>query len=556
MFDRDTQLPKIWLAVPLMILLGALALVWVLAMMNSLFNYRSPLADRPPEPGPAWSEALTRRVVFVLIDGLREDTSRDTEIMPVLNRLRQQGASAVMHSRPPSYSAPGYSVLLTGAWPELSTGPAMNLPYDDYTSLSQETLFGAAHSVGLNTALSGFNWFEKLVPQGVVDQSFYTPGEDQTADRDVVDAALPWLEQGEAALLLVHLDQVDYAGHHEGGPRDRRWAAAASRVDSLLGEIALRLDLSRDTLFIASDHGHIDRGGHGGYEAVTLVEPFVLAGAGVIPGDYGDVQMVDVAPTLAALLGAGLPAGSQGRVLQEMLDLSPEAVDALPAATLAQQSRLLAAYRHGIGASDSATPDPKEKTAPAIVAAFQDTLQQDRLTRLRRERLPRALLALLVTLLPAAVIWRRRTPLIRWLGGGALLYLLLYHLAYTRLEGRTYSLSSVSGVNSVISSVAVTAAGAFLLAWLLTSWFSGGFGSGARQAAAKTLTLTLGVLYLLTLLLVWGYALNGAVTTWALPDYRSQFLAFLALLQIPAVGLSGLLLAAFSAWLGRSRERA
>ena len=55
--------------------------------------------------------------------------------MPFLNELRQQGASATMHSQPPSFSAPGYSVLLIGAWPDLSDGPAINPEYGELPGL-------------------------------------------------------------------------------------------------------------------------------------------------------------------------------------------------------------------------------------------------------------------------------------------------------------------------------------------------------------------------------------------------------------------------------------
>ena len=51
--------------------------------------------------------------------------------MPILNQLRVQGASAMMHSQVPSYSSPGYSTILTGAWPYLNDGPVFNLDYED-----------------------------------------------------------------------------------------------------------------------------------------------------------------------------------------------------------------------------------------------------------------------------------------------------------------------------------------------------------------------------------------------------------------------------------------
>ncbi len=199
------------------LLIIAAAPLWALSMIGSMFDFRSPLKDTPPLPGSATGRPVSRQIVFVLIDALRLDTSLDAGVMPNLNRLRQQGASAVSHSRPLSYSQPGYTTLLTGAWPEISDGPAANLDYAEIRMFSQDDLFSAAHRAGLKTGVSGYDWFEKLIPRTSIDVSFYTRGEDEEADRDVVDAALPWLGK-EVALVLIHIDQVDYAGHHEGGP--------------------------------------------------------------------------------------------------------------------------------------------------------------------------------------------------------------------------------------------------------------------------------------------------------------------------------------------------
>ena len=228
---------------------------------------------------------------------------------------------------------------------------------------------------GLKTAISGYYWFEKLVPQDAVDAGFYTPGEDRLADNQVVAAALPWLAIGDYQLVLIHLDQVDYAGHHEGGPQDPRWDEAAHRADDLIRQIAATLDLTQDTLLVVSDHGQIDRGGHGGDELVTLTEPFVLAGAGVVPGRYADIQMVDVAPTLAALLGTNLPASTQGRPLVEMLEQTPEQLAALQERSVAQQASLLAAYSKAIG-------EPVKSPADGTVATAQRLLEDARSNRL------------------------------------------------------------------------------------------------------------------------------------------------------------------------------
>jgi hypothetical protein len=55
------------------------------------------------------------------------------------------------------------------------------------------------------------------------------------------------------------------------------------------------------------------------YEYDTHV-PLILAGAGVRPGTYnGNVDIADLAPTLANLIGIDAPVGNEGRPLTEIL---------------------------------------------------------------------------------------------------------------------------------------------------------------------------------------------------------------------------------------------
>ncbi len=515
------------------------AFIWATGLIDSVYAYRSPLHDNPPTPGKPVGPPLTRSVVFVLVDALRLDTSLKPDIMPFLNELRSQGAWAVMHSRPPSYSDPSYSVLLTGAWPDLSDGPTFNVPYEETPTLTQDNIFLAAKRNGLNTALSGYYWFEKLVPQQAVDVSFYTPGEDQAADRQVVDAALPWLEGSEHNLVLIHLDQVDYAGHYEGGPRDPRWEAAARRADDMIREIASQLDLSRDTLFVASDHGQIDQGGHGGHEPVLLLEPFVLVGAGVIPGEYGDVNMVDVAPTLSVLVGANIPAATQGHVLEEMLTLSEVHKNALPSVTYDQQKQLLEAYQRAIGVEIEQAP-PMKTSAGQVVDDFQAALEATRWDRLRSERLGRAVLASALFLLPLVfLIWKRGKD-IAFMLVGALFYHVLFHFRYATLDRLPYSLSWVDSQEALIQYIGVTAAIALGLVWsmiwlALKAWLR-----KPQQAAEFGLGLTLTVIYSLSLPPLWSFVLNGAFVTWTLPDFPSLYLGFISVLQILVVAVLGL----------------
>ncbi len=525
------------------LLTAVLAGAWAAMTVNSLFNYRSPLRTSPPAPGQSLGHPLTRRVVYVLIDALRDDTSRQADVMPYLNELRARGASATMHSRPPSWSQTGYSVLLIGAWPDVSDGPAFNLDYADIPTFTQDNIFSAAHRAGLKTAVSGYNWFEKLIPQADVSASFYTPGEDKAADRAVVDAVLPWLRSSDYQFVLIHIDQVDYAGHHEGGPQGPGWKAAARRADDLLREIVAPLDLSQDTVLVTSDHGQIDRGGHGGSDPITLLEPFVLVGAGVKPGPAGDVQMVDVAPTLATLLGTNLPATAQGRPRGEMLALDPEQASRMYAAWSAQQAQMANAYLAALGIP----PIPRSDADPA---AYQVTIADLKAARLSGERLVRVPLVVILWLIPLALLVARRSRAVAWAVGGALVYLVLFNVRYALLDHLVYSFSTIEDPTSLALYIAVTSILAMAIVWVIVLASGGGFRQGGRHAAEYTLLLAAVTLYALSLPVGFSLALNGPAATWTLPDLASLYLALLSAIQLIAVGIGALVLTGLAALIG------
>ena len=93
-------------------------------------------------------QPVVKKVIFIVIDALRDDTSRK---LPALNRLREQGASRVAVVGQPSFSLPGWTVMGTGAWQEQS-GFTTNFPE---RHLDIDTIFLAAKREGL-TRGSGF----------------------------------------------------------------------------------------------------------------------------------------------------------------------------------------------------------------------------------------------------------------------------------------------------------------------------------------------------------------------------------------------------------------
>ena len=539
-----------WIALSIiaLVLIAYGSFVWVNALMDSIFAYRSPLQASPPAPGAPLGQQLTSRVVLVVVEALREDTARSPEVMPFLDQLRSRGTWATMHGQPPSYSQPTWTTIGAGAWSDINDGAPINVDTDKVWPWTQDHIFAAARRAGYKTAVSGYVWWGTYITPGQRDAGFFTPGEDDAADRDVINAAMPWLTGGGYQLVLIHLDQVDYAGHYEGGPRDPRWNAAARRVDDMIKQISGALNYDSDTLIVISDHGQIDRGGHGGKDPVTLVQPLVMAGAGVKPGRYPDAQLVDIAPTIAVLLGTNLPASGEGRPLTQMLKVDATRQAQIHAAWSAQQDAVATAYEKAIGvARQLLTADA---TAHARMIAARNAREAS-------ERWPRVVVALAVALIGLGVlIWKRsRNVLMLFLG--AVLYVLVYNFIFAVITGNVYSLSTVplSGATGLTIDVAVYTLIAAVLAWLAAMLLSGAFRRGALHAAQATYGFAFVTIYLLSWPVLLGLAVNGATATWRLPDFLLAFLHFTNLMQAMFVAVSALLLSGVAALVGWRMKR-
>lgn len=533
-----------WIAVSIigLLLIAYGSFTWVNGLLDSVFAYRSPLHAAPPAPGAPLGQPLTSRVVLVVVDALRDDTSLKPEVMPFLDQLRHQGAWATMHSQPPSYSQPAWTTIVTGAWPEINDAAPINVDTDKISPWTQDHIFAAAKRAGYKTAVSGYQWWGKYLSPNLYDAAYLTASEDEAGDHDVVNAAMPWLTGGGYQLVLIHIDQVDYAGHYEGGPRDPRWNAAAARTDGLIKQIAGALDWNRDTLIVVSDHGQIDRG-HGGQDPIALVEPFVMAGRGVKPGQYPDVQQVDIAPTMAVLLGANIPASSVGKPLLQMLNVDASREAQVTAAWNAQQDLVATAYEKAIGVAQQASVSGT--TAYARMVAARDARDSN-------EVWPRRISALVVALAGAGILIWRRSRNAAMLFLAAIVYVLVYNLIFAVIAGNVYSLSAVpsSGATGLTVEIAEFTLIAVIVAWLAAMLLSGAFRRGALAAAQATYGLAFVTIYLLFLPALIGFAVNGAVTTWRLPDFLLAFLHFSNLMQAMFVAVLGIVLSGVAAFVG------
>lgn len=223
------------------------------------------------------------RLVWILVDGLRLDASRE---MPVLNRLRAEGADVSAKAEVPTYSGPNFVAQASGLEPAAS-GVLTN-GYAGEVAL--DSVFRRAKLAGLRTAVVTTDHDRSL-------SRTYASWTDQVYVGDD-DLHLP-----AADLVLAHIGYVDRAAHQHGAASGA-YRAAVARADDVIGRIARTLDPAHETLVVTSDHGHLDDGGHGGTERAVVRIPFVLWGAGVVPGPRSG-RGRDVGPTIASVLGVG-----------------------------------------------------------------------------------------------------------------------------------------------------------------------------------------------------------------------------------------------------------
>lgn len=315
----------------LMAALGLGALKAVLMAVPNL-NLRRPVSElaAPPADEPATGKG---RVLFVVTDGLRMDTAWE---QPFLGELRARGAVAELWVDPPSYSSAQYVSFLTGV-PPVDSGVRtnVNLPRVLLDNIPRQVRATGRMAIQLGDEV---DWWRTLFGDDFDSTRLVSP-------RAIVDEARTAMPAAD--FVLIHLCAVDEAGHKHGA-RSKQYAAAAADVDARLREIALAWGWPENSLVVVSDHGHMPDGGHGGEERDVRQAWMIGSGPGFVAGAHvASARPVDVAPTLAALLGVPAPANAHGRTLVELLTVDAAVAERLVDADTRRQEVALSAATAG-----------------------------------------------------------------------------------------------------------------------------------------------------------------------------------------------------------------
>jgi hypothetical protein len=548
----------VWFAtgLALAICLGGAYAAYLLAgySWDQVVEYRTPFGDydRPwaagrTPPGSPGSPG-TPRAVLVMIDGLRVDV---TDEMPGYQTLRQYGADMVAITPQPSLSYPTWTTILSGATPDVS-GVTTNW-FEGPVPV--ETLIDTALMSGLTVAVSAPDDFAGLYGADRAQAAYLRPWSEEYMSATYVDQAIEFARTAEPALLVVHLPDVDDVGHTYGGASEE-YTAMAQRIDGEVMRLVQALQDDRTLFVITADHGHLDQGGHGGWEGVVTRVPALFIGQARML-ERAPISQTDIAPTVAAFLGMPVPAHAEGHIREDILlsevDGGLEHAQAFATGYLAALDR----------------PDDAVQSA-STVGQVDVILAEARAEQLDADRASRLPLAL--ALGAAAIVALAAIFVFSWRAGvaalaGASVYYLVYNGLYFIVHGYRWSLSAFN-TETYVEQFFYTRMGEAALAGLVAVLaaaivypFLREHPKGSREAGFLGGWLALGpatvlaIMATLALQVAWFLWAWGAEVVWRLPDLRWGFKYDLDLTQMTAVGAVALLAPVVTYLVGRYHPR-
>jgi len=279
-------------------------------------------------------ETPVRRVVVVVLDGLRPDAIPRFDLTHI-TALARRGASTMLgRTVSPSVTACAMASLLTGADPERhglqsekfhlprSRGPIDPLP----RLLAKHSLPSSAFLARMPLLFTGIA--HRIASHAGIATARFRG----SSCAEILDTARTTLRDQRRGLILLHWPDADRAGHASGWMSDP-YASAAKRMDASVGSLVASLDLSDpSTLLIAlADHGG---GGtvpdhHNSEHPLDRTIPMMMAGGAVRPGALPPgSSLLDVPATICWALGIKQPESFAGMPIRSALADFPAAAAA------------------------------------------------------------------------------------------------------------------------------------------------------------------------------------------------------------------------------------
>lgn len=249
-------------------------------------------------------------VLVVGIDGIRYDSLVAAQT-PVIDALADGGVllPVRVHEKNYTVSGPVWSTVATGVYMDRhrmvgnSVHPPEMADFPDFTARVREahpgletmiaaSWFPLAANVECGPIFSSLGWVNDVDPERENNRESWLQ-----ADDEVAAYAAGRLGTEDLAVSFVYFGEGDVEAHNNGtGPG---YTACIERCDARLGLLLQAIEgrSTRDeedwSIIVVTDHGHLDKGGHGGESEEERTAWMVASGTSLPEGiavlDHADI---------------------------------------------------------------------------------------------------------------------------------------------------------------------------------------------------------------------------------------------------------------------------
>ena len=278
------------------------------------------------EPFPPVRSALARRVYVIVVDGCNRGRlwAADT---PVIDRLAREGTEYLaVEPAYPARTVVCFSSMLTGASP---AEHGMRSNFVPRLGVRVASIFDVLARHGRRGRLVGIAHLLDPFGRGVV-RCVSSVQPTSEIDRSLCAEGRRVVEEEDPDLFVLQLLAADQLGHVRG-VRSPEYLDQLEETDRHVGDFLAFLEergkLAEAAVILMADHGQgRGIGGHGHLDWGERPVPFVVWGAGALPGTVGREprSVCELATTIAELLGVERPEAARGRPMIPVLDPAVE----------------------------------------------------------------------------------------------------------------------------------------------------------------------------------------------------------------------------------------
>lgn len=281
---------------------------------------------------------LIDKMIFDLIDAFRADLVpalvkpvKSEPKMPFLEaKMRTHGLGFISIASIPTVTLPRIKAILSGKIPSF-IDYILNLSAYKF---SDESLVSLAHQAGKQMVFYGDNtWVDVFTREPFLrcNETFSFFAWDYIqVDTNVTYNVMKEINDQKLLsqwdYMFLHYLGVDHIGHTQGGPFSQIMNKKLIEMDHVIKTVYEKVSKLNQTYLIVvlGDHGMTDYGAHGGptQEEVETALIFLNSKQPIVTSQTRPthkVLQVDIAPTLALLLGLQIPDQSHGKVIIEVL---------------------------------------------------------------------------------------------------------------------------------------------------------------------------------------------------------------------------------------------